>query len=90
MAADNERISVIIIRHGSMSGIQAKHFLTIVDHSFAVGYEDHGLAVSTENILKQPPFRIGIESARSLIEQHYAAVAQQGTGYGYALGLSLA
>ena len=53
-----------------------------------MGDEDDGLVALLQDILQQLPFRVGIKGAGSLIEQHDATVAQQGTGNGNALRLT--
>ena len=52
-------------------------------------YEDHGLAVVRQDVLKELALGVGIKGRGGLIEEHDLTVAQERTGNGYALRLTL-
>ena len=54
-----------------------------------MGDKDNGLVVRRQDVLQQLALCFWVEGTRGLIKEHNAAVAQQATGYGYALCLSL-
>ena len=52
-------------------------------------YEDHGLAVVRQDVLEELALGVGIKGRGGLIEEHDLTVAQERTGNGYALRLTL-
>jgi len=54
-----------------------------------VSDEDDGLLTVGQDIFQQLALRVGIQGRGGLVEEHHATVAQQCTGNGDALGLSL-
>lgn len=64
----------------------------MVDDGGTMGDDEDGLApVETAcEVVEQALLCVGVEGAGCLVEEQYAAFAQQGAGYGDALGLSLA
>ena len=63
--------------------------VAIVEDDLAVGDEDDGARFVGEEILKQFFFGLTVEGASGLVENHKRTLAQQGTRYADALGLTL-
>ena len=67
----------------------SEHLVAIVHDRWTMCNENDRLLVVCENIFQKLALRVWIKSRGGLVEKHDVAVAQQGTGNRYALGLPL-
>lgn len=72
-----------------MNALYRQHIVTERLYSWAVSDEDDGLGFVGQDILQQADFSLRVEGGSSLIKEHDRPVAQQRTGDGNALRLTL-
>ena len=72
-----------------LSSSEINHLITIADDSLAVGDEDDRALLVAEQVVEQRALRVCIQRRGRLVEEHDTARAEQGTGDGDALRLTL-